>query len=231
MSEQQVIVAVGAHAADQEFTAGATLLKHVRAGWAAHFINLSLGEKGHRTLSAEEYGLQKKSEAEACAAALGASTHLLPYHDGELTVNDELVVALATLLRRLRPTVVVTHWRQSMHDDHIACHYITRKAVFRAAIRHFDLEGLPPKYARLYYSENWEDSDGFRPFIYVDVSEVFADYERAFKCFAIGRGEGDFAYWDWYQARTRQHGLAIGVQHAQAFAVEDWQMRVVRESL
>ena len=54
MSAKPVIVTVGAHAADQEFTAGATVLKHVQHGWEAHTVNLTLGEKGSARLSAEE---------------------------------------------------------------------------------------------------------------------------------------------------------------------------------
>jgi hypothetical protein len=101
-----------------------------------------------------------------------------------------------------------------------------------AANPHFDLEGLPPvRGVRLYYAENWEDAENFRPFVYVDISDVFADWERAFKCFAIGRGEGGFPYWDWYQARTRIRGIEIGVQYAQAFAVDEWRMRQKRDLL
>ncbi|MCC7493956.1 MAG: PIG-L family deacetylase [Fimbriimonadaceae bacterium] len=231
MEQQPCLVTVGAHAADQEFTAGATLLKHVQAGWRAHTVNLSLGEKGHRTLSAADYAAQKRDEAIACANALGATPHFLPYRDGELAANEAIVIELATLLRRLQPTVVITHWRHSMHADHEACHQITKAAVFRAAIRHFDLDGLPAKYARLYYSENWEDTEGFVPYWYVDVTAQMQPWEAAFKSFAIGRGEGGYPYWDWYHARTRQHGIKLGVQHAQAFAVEPRDMWVRRELL
>lgn len=231
MSDRNCIVGVGAHAADQEFTAGATILKHARQGWDAHFVNLSMGEKGHATLSADDYAAQKRDEATACAELLEATPHFLSEKDGEIEVAEPLIDELAQLLRRLRPTVVITHWRHSMHDDHRACHEVTRKAVFRAAIRHFDLGGLPPKFARLYYSENWEDSEGFQPYLFVDVSDAYETYEQAFKRFAIGRGEGGYPYWDWYQARHRQHGISIRAQYAQAFAVEPWQVKVVRELL
>lgn len=83
MSDKPCIVAVGAHAADMEFTAGATLLKHVRAGWQAHIINLTLGEKGASTQTVDEYASQKKAEADACAEVLGAIQHYVPYKDGD----------------------------------------------------------------------------------------------------------------------------------------------------
>jgi LmbE family N-acetylglucosaminyl deacetylase len=47
LSEQKCIMVVGAHAADAEIMAGATVLKHVEAGWRAVLVHLTLGEKGH----------------------------------------------------------------------------------------------------------------------------------------------------------------------------------------
>ncbi len=232
MHERPCIVAIGAHAADMEFTAGATLLKHARNGWDAHIIHLTLGEKGNPNLSPDAYGEQKRREAEAAAQILQTTPHFLPYRDGELTVSDDIAYELAKWLRRLRPQVVITHWRDSIHSDHTATYFLVRRALFLAANPHFDLDGLPPtRGMRLYYAENWEDAENFRPFVYVDISEVFADWERAFKCFAIGRGEGGFPYWDWYQARTRLRGIEVGVLFAQAFAVDESRMRQRRETL
>ena len=232
MPDTPCIVAVGAHAADMEFSAGATLLKHARAGWDAHLIHLTLGEKGHATLSAADYGVQKRAEADAAAQKLQATAHYLPYHDGELAASEDIARELAGLLRELRPQVVITHWRESIHSDHTITHHLTRRALFLATIRHFDIGGLPPmRWARLYYADNWEDADNFRPYVLVDVTDVLDDWEQAFQCYAIGRGEGGFPYWDWYQARTRLHGISIRVQHAQAFAVDEARMIAPRDLL
>lgn len=232
MAEKSCIVAIGAHTADMEFTAGATLLKHVRQGWEAHLVSLTLGEKGSARLSPAEYGTQKHAEAEEAARLLQATPHFFPYLDGELPNTDEVARQLALLLRRLQPQVIVTHWRDSIHQDHTNTYHLVRRARFMATIRHFDLEGLPPlRWARMYYADNWEDPENFRPYVYVDISEVFADWEQAFKSFAIGRGEGGFPYWDWYQARTRIHGIHRRVQHAQAFAIDEDSMLQVRELL
>jgi len=221
MSDKPCIVAVGAHAADAEFAAGASLLKHVRVGWDAHLIHLTLSEKGSATLSPEEYAAQKKVEAEEAARLLGATAHFLPCKDGELPVTDEIARQIALLFRRLQPGVIITHWPGSIHLDHTNTYHLTRRAHFMAAIRHFDLDDLPPaRGCRLYYADNWEDPENFEPYVYVDISDVMADWEKAFKTYAIGRGEGGYPYWDWYQARTRLHGIARGVRHAQGFAID-----------
>jgi LmbE family N-acetylglucosaminyl deacetylase len=221
MSDNLCIVAVGAHAADMEFGAGATLLKHALQGWETHIIHLTLGEKGSATLSSEEYGVQKRAEAAAAARLLQATPHFLPYEDGELQVSDAIAREIALLLRRLHPGVIVTHWPGSIHLDHTNTYHRTRRAHFMAAIRHFDLEGLPPvRGCRLYFTDNWEDPTDFEPYVYVDITRVMETWEKACKAYAIGRGEGGFPYWDWYQARTRTHGIMRGVGHAQAFAID-----------
>ncbi len=232
MPDEPVILAIGAHAADVEFSAGATLLKHARQGWQAHLVHLTLGEKGSASLSPDEYAAQKRTEALAAAEALQASAHILPFRDAELTVTDEVAREIALLLRRLRPEVVITHWRESIHADHTAAHQLTHRALFMAQNPHFDLEGLPRMpWARLYYAENWEDPGGFRPYVYVDVSDVFDDWARAFACYAIGRGEGGYPYWDRYQAQTRIRGIEVGVRHAQAFAVDESALKQRRDVL
>lgn len=226
------IVAIGAHAADMEFSAGAALLKHAQAGWDAHIIHLTLGEKGSATLSPTAYGAQKRAEAQAAAAVLQATPHFLPFADGELFPTEEAALAVARILRQVQPQVVITHWRESIHSDHTAAHAITRRALFLAGLPHFDLDGLPPmRWARLYFADNWEDPDHFRPYHFVDITEVMEPWKAAFDCFAIGRGEGGFPYWDWYQARTRLHGIALRTGHAMAFAVDEARMIQPRDLL
>ena len=232
MPDTPCLVAIGAHAADMEFAAGGAIIKHVQAGWSAHLIHLTLGEKGSATLSPEEYSAQKKEEALSAARLLGATAHFLPYEDGELPLDDTVAADLARLLRRLRPTVIITHWSGSIHRDHTRTHHLSLQAHFMAAIRHFDLGGLPPvSGCRMYFSDNWEDPTDFEPYVFVDISDVTEKWEAAFKAYAIGRGEGGFPYWDWYQARTRMHGILRGVSHAQAFGIDAMERYRVQDLL
>lgn len=232
MGVTDCIVAVGAHAGDVEFMCGATLLKHAKMGWEAHIIHMTLGERGHPKLSPNEYGAQKQAEARNAASILRSSLHIMPFKDGELSTSEGAPVELAKLLRKLRPKVVITHWRESIHEDHVATHRIVKRAIFMAVNPHFELAGLTPSpYPRLYYAENWEDEEGFFPFVYVDITDVLEEWERAFKAYAIGRGEGAFPYWDWYFAKARIRGIECGTMYAQAFAVDANRMRQVVHSL
>src|SRR5919201_2540971 len=93
------IVVVGAHAADAEIMGGATVLKHVAAGWRAVLVHMTPGEKGHRSLSADEYARIKEQEAHEAARRLAAECVLLPYRDGELPVGLDVQWAIADVIR------------------------------------------------------------------------------------------------------------------------------------
>src|SRR5437870_11815337 len=82
-NDAKCIMVVGAHAADAEIMGGATVLKHIDAGWRAVIVHMTPGEKGHRSFAPEEYARIKVEEANNAARILGADCVMLPYKDGE----------------------------------------------------------------------------------------------------------------------------------------------------
>ena len=70
--QPRTILAIGAHAGDAELTSGPLLAAERARGSRIVILDLTLGEKGHPTLTPEQYGAQKRSEAERVAQALGA---------------------------------------------------------------------------------------------------------------------------------------------------------------
>jgi LmbE family N-acetylglucosaminyl deacetylase len=211
------LMVIGAHAGDAEIMAGATVLKHVAAGWRAVLVHLTLGEKGHPTLAPEEYAPRKRAEAEAAARLLGATCVVLPYPDGELPVSAEVQWALADLIREHRPTVLLTHWRGSMHRDHRHTHLNVLEALFYARLPAFRRAHPAHGPARVYYAENWEDQEGFQPEVYLEVTEVFDRYLEAIRAYSLFRGEVvSFPYEQWYQGMSAVRGAEVGVPRAVA---------------
>jgi LmbE family N-acetylglucosaminyl deacetylase len=78
----------------------------------------------------------RRREATAAAGELGASeVHFLGATDGELEPTLELRVAVARLIRKVRPDVVVGHdpWRRwLLHPDHRAAGLLTVDGVVAA---------------------------------------------------------------------------------------------------
>lgn len=214
------ILAVGAHMGD-EIAWGHVLAAHKRQGLSIGMLHLTPGEKGHQTLSPEDYAAQKRKEATACAEQLGAQIWTAPFRDGELPVNDEVKWAIADVIREAKPRLIITHWHGSMHKDHTACHMNLPDARFYAGLPAFS-RPLPHHWAsQVLYGENWEDLRGYEPEVYVELlEEDLRDYETAMREYALFRGEvAKFPYLDYYMALARTRGCEVGFGYAASFAV------------
>src|SRR5919206_4122492 len=154
------ILTVGAHMAD-EVAWGMALAAHRREGLSTGMLHLTPGEKGHRTLSPEEYAAQKREESRACAEILGAQWWALDYKDGELPVNDEVKFAICDVIRDAKPKVILTHWHGSMHKDHTAAADNLPDALFYAALPAFQRPLPNHRGVRVLFGENWEDLRGY----------------------------------------------------------------------
>jgi LmbE family N-acetylglucosaminyl deacetylase len=146
-------LAFGAHPDDVELQAGGTL-----AAWAARGVHVELacftaGEKGSPDPAADPaaLGRVRRAEAEAAALALGAAVpvHFLGAVDGELEVTTAMRMALARLVRTVRPDVVVGHdpWRRwLLHPDHRAAGLLTVDGVVAAREPLYEVStGAPPR--------------------------------------------------------------------------------------
>ncbi len=208
---------VGGHAADAEIMGGAAVLKHVRAGWRAVLVHATLGEKGHPKLSAEEYAAIKEKEARRAAEILGAECLMLPYRDGELPVSEDAQWDIADAIRQYRPTVILTHWKGSFHRDHANTHTNVLASLFFAGLRAFQRQHPAHHPSAVYFAENWEDMEGFRPELYLDVSDVFDRYLEAIHAYSLFRGEVvSFRYEQWYEGASRMRGAEAGFDRAVA---------------
>ena len=136
-ADERTIMVVGGHAADAEVMAGATVLKHVQAGYRAVLVHMTLGEKGHRSMPVAEYTEQKRREAVAAAKALSAEVVCMPYPDGELAVDEATQWMIADTMRLYRPDVVITHWHGSIHRDHRNTSINVTEALYFAGLPAF----------------------------------------------------------------------------------------------
>lgn len=227
MSTEKIMV-IGAHAGDAENMAGAVVLKHTRAGHAATILHLTLGEAGHRSMAPAEYAEQRKIEVQESARLMGAKAIWLDYPDGFLPTNQEVVMQVCDLIRQERPSALLTHWKGSIHKDHIAAYEIVQQALFYAALPSFKRQN-PAHWVRgLYFPENWEDMDGFRADVYLDVTEVWEQYLETLRSHELMRGGiSTFRYFDYYNALGTTRGCLGGFEKAVALMAPDgsWRKR------
>jgi LmbE family N-acetylglucosaminyl deacetylase len=217
------ILAVGAHAGDMEIACGAVLIKEVQQGSEVHLLHLTRGERGHPHKSPQAYGQQKEQEAHECAQRIGAQVHFLEYLDGELPDSDEARLAVAGVIRQVQPQVVVGHWRASLHPDHTTAHRLTEVGMLWAALEGIGKDPVWRGVSRLVFTENWEDPEGFLPYLYVDVTEFREAWREAVQAYQLFRGGvSSFNYLGYYDGLGQVRGAQVDAGWAQAFGVSPW---------
>jgi LmbE family N-acetylglucosaminyl deacetylase len=215
-SEAKSILAIAAHPGDGMFSMGATVAQQIAKGGIGTFLSLSLGERGHSSIPPEEYGQMQVEAMDTAAHSLGAETAYLDYPDAEIPFNEEASLLVCDEIRRLKPSIILTHWEGSWHKDHRHCYQIVQYAHFYAGLKTLTRD-YPAHYApQLYFAENWEDMEDFQQDTYLDISEVNRQWLSACAHFPMWRGETGFRYNDYYSSLAVMRGCLSGFSHAVA---------------
>ncbi len=233
MEKQKVIMAIGGHVGDAELTSGGVLATLSLSGWKVVTVALTGGERGNPPhLSVAEYRIQKEKEAHDFAQMLRGEAIVLPYIDGELPDNEKVRLEVCDIIRKYKPDVITTHWKYSMHKDHIATSNIVRDAHFLAALPGVTREN-PHHFARgPYYAENWEDAEKFTPYLYINVSsEGFKLWEEAISTHWFTTNSKSFKYKEYYASLMKCRGCIARSEYAVAFDIDEHSKKVVMNSL
>ncbi len=232
-AQTRTILAIGAHAGDAELTSGALLIHQRLLGDRVVILHLTLGEGGNPKLSPAIYGAQKRREALAADSVIGAETIFGPYKDGEIPNDSDARRYVADIIRQVKPTHVITHWKNSIHKDHSTTSAIVQDAILLAS-----LEGVVTAHPAhrgvrgIWYADNWEDGDGFQPYIYVDVSDAINRWREAVTKYEFVRGGiSTFRYLDYYEALSIVRGAIAGKQRSVAFDIDSFAKRRVLDAI
>ncbi|WP_027398649.1 PIG-L deacetylase family protein [Anaerovorax odorimutans] len=220
MDKKVHVMAIGAHAGDMELTCGGVLTKYAMEGHRVTIVHMTPGEKGYSKLNAKEYKEQKIEESNLFASKIGAESLILPYKDGELVADDNTKFSVCDIIRKYKPDIIITHWKNSIHKDHKAVYKIVQDAYFYAAIKSFERDLPAHGIKGLYYAENWEDAYDFKPYIYLDISGAYEKWLDALKCYEFIRLGKEFNYLDYYKALAIVRGAECRKKSAETFAVD-----------
>jgi LmbE family N-acetylglucosaminyl deacetylase len=148
-----------AHPDDIEFMCGGLCARWAREGVELHYCLLTDGNSGSRdpAMSAERLALLRREEQRAAGALLGVAGYtFLGHTDGRLVPDIALRVAIARVIRQVRPDAVVTSDplffyspSYTNHPDHRAAGEATLAAVMplanvRLAAPELLAQGLEP---------------------------------------------------------------------------------------
>ena len=225
----KTILAIGGHIGDAELTAGGVMAANAVEGGKNYTLALTAGERGNPPhLTVAEYRVQKVAEAKAFAEMVNGEAFVLDYMDGELPNNEEVRYQVASIIRKVKPDVILTHWHSTMHKDHNNTHLIVPDAQFLASVVESEKIDGKRHYAPVYFSENWEDDLDFRPAFYVDITNGYELWCEALKTQWFVMNSKDFKYYDYYTSLARCRGCLNKTMYAEAFAMYD-RNRILRK--
>ena len=228
----KTILAVGAHTGDAQLTSGLLLARCAQAGDRIVTLDLTAGERGApKGMSTEEFRAQNIASAKEFADMLGGVSIVFDTPDGELDYSKELAVKICDVMREYQVSTVLYHWKNSMHKDHIAASKLTTDAIFYASLPTFERPLPPAPIRRMLYAENWEDSEGFVPYAYFDVSDAFPLWKDAVRRLYLTEHSRDFKYLQYYEGLARMRGALIKKEYGTAFAIDDYAKRIVLDPL
>lgn len=212
------LLVVGAHAFDAEAMAGGWCATAATAGQRVVLLHLSDGEQGHPRLEPSAYATQKRAESTRAAAILGGEAVSLHLPDTAVAATQEVTDRVARLIRDVRPTTVIGHWKGSWHRDHRAAYHVMMDGIFLAALPTYAPELPAHTPPTVMFAENWEDAEGFEPSVYLDVTSGYDRWLSAMDAYELCRGDlAVFPYRDYYVSLARLRGCLLGTRQAEAF--------------
>lgn len=218
-----VALAIYAHPDDADVAAGGLLAAWADAGAAVHLVVVCAGDKGsHLGVEAGDLPTTRQGEAESAGAELGlTSVRSLARPDGEVQNDLELRESLVSLIRTLRPDVVVGPDPTAVffggvyvnHRDHRETGWALLDAVAPAAAMpgYFPTSGPAHQVSTLLLSGTHE------PDAVVDISTTIEKKIRAVMAHTsqVGSEARDIA--EAVRTRASQAGRPVGVPFGEAF--------------
>lgn len=178
------ILAIGAHPDDVELICGGTLIRAQMLGRRTGILDLSAGELGSR--GTPEIRAQ---EADRAAKVMGVSIREnLGLPDGGILNTSETRSRVAMVIRRLKPTVVITHSLHGRHPDHPVVAQLARDACFVAGLKKISPESPVFRPRKILHALSFRE-DYQKPTFVVDVTEAFEQKLKAVAAYASQFGD------------------------------------------
>lgn len=171
---KQTLLVILAHPDDESFGAGGTFAKCAAEGVDVHICIATDGAAGSIEAGFEHahdnLAAVRARELQVACQVLGATPHWLGYRDSGMagdpanmhpdafvqSDDQEAVGRVVQLIRKIRPTVIVTHDETGgyFHPDHIRCWAVVTMAFAAAAdeTQYTQFAALPHQAKRLYYT-------------------------------------------------------------------------------
>jgi bacillithiol biosynthesis deacetylase BshB1 len=222
------ILAITAHPDDVELCCAGTLMKHFDMGYTVGLFDLTAGELGTRGNAP-----LRLKEARAAADVRGIEVREnLGLADGFFENNKENQLAIARMVRKYRPDIVIANAVQDRHPDHGRAAKLTSDACFIAGLVKVKIEldgkAQEPWRPRAIYHiiQDYQ----YQPDVCVDVTAYMEKRMEAIRCFSSQFYDPNSdepnspisgkEFLDLIIANARGFGRPIGAEFGEGFTVQ-----------
>lgn len=211
---------IAAHPDDAEIGAGGAILALKDQGFRVGILDLTSGEPTPH--GSEEI---RRRETEAATRVLGVDWRgNLGLTNRALTADLESRRLLAGQLRLLRPRVLLAHYWEDAHPDHVAASALVDAARFWAKLSKTDLPGDPHFPQRILYFFSIHLRLQIVPSVVLDISAHQERKMEALACypsqFLQGRPPGP-SILDEIRDQNRYWGWTIGTRYGEPFLTRE----------
>lgn len=131
----------------------------------------------------------------------------------------------ASMIRQLKPRVLITHYWEDAHPDHVAASALVDAARFWAKLSKTDMPGTPHYPEKIVYFPSMHLRSHVPPSFVLDVSAFHDKKLEAIRCyhsqFVAGRSSTPPTFFDDITARARYFGWLIGTTYGEPFVTRE----------
>ncbi|WP_339922466.1 bacillithiol biosynthesis deacetylase BshB1 [uncultured Cyclobacterium sp.] len=222
------ILAIAAHPDDIELACSGTLASHRDKGYSVGILDLTQGEMGTR--GTPELRMQE-SEASAKILRLNARENL-GFKDIYFKDDLDHQVAIARLIRKYQPEIVLANAVEDRHPDHGKGGSLASHACFISGLRKLETEfdGVAQDPWRPKFIYHYIQNQYLEPDLVVDVSDYWEVKKESILAFKSQFHDPNSnepesfisspEFLDFIEARSRELGHKINVKFGEGFTVE-----------
>ena len=136
------VLAIGAHPDDVDFCCGGTVIRMAQEGHRVVICVVTDG-RAHPIGDPEKVAARRRQEAQRSAGLAGAEIEFLGLPDGQLVDDVPTRLKFIDLIMRLQPDLIITHYSEDYHADHVMTSRLVTFTVQMAWAPPPELKGEP----------------------------------------------------------------------------------------
>jgi LmbE family N-acetylglucosaminyl deacetylase len=186
------IIMIGAHPDDCDQDGGGTAILFAKMGYAVKFVSVTNGDAGHQDMGGGILASRRLAEAKEAGKRFGVEYDVLSNHDGELVPSLDVRLQVIRKIREWNADIVFAPRPNDYHPDHRYTGILVQDAAYMVGVPNVasDTPPLKKNPVFVYFQDNFQRPNPFRPDVAVDITAVFDQ-----KVHAMDAHESQFYEW------------------------------------